>query len=133
MTKPIVFQTILKHPVFEIRAFESGTTDSQCLGPIQFVKMFTVIDPTPPVHIWLLSSPFPFQLRHVRHIPSQISFHLSKTDKGLTNTSNSRNKTKPGIIPEAIARRRYQNSMPTLLQHRRCLFRARSATRWRIS
>ena len=84
--------------VFEIRAFESATADSQCLGPIQFVKMFTVIGPTPPVHIWLLTSPLSFHLRHVRHIPSQISFPLSKTDKSLTNTSNSRNKTKPHVL-----------------------------------
>ena len=72
-------------------------------GPIQFVKMFTVIGPTirgftPPVHIWLLTSPLPFHLRHVRHIPSQISFPLSKTDKSLTHTSNSRNKTKPHVL-----------------------------------
>ena len=84
--------------VFEIRAFESAAADSQCLGPIQFVKMFNVIGPTPVVHIWLLTSPLSFYLRHVRHIPSQISFPLSKTDKSLTNTSNSRNKTKPHVL-----------------------------------
>ena len=58
--------------------FQSATADSQLLGPIQFVKMFTVIGPTPPVHIWLLTSPLPFHLPHVRHIPSQISFHLDQ-------------------------------------------------------
>ena len=78
-------------------AFESAT-DSQCLVPIQFVKMFTVIGPSPPVHIWLLTSPLPFHLRHVQHIPSQISFPLSKTDKSLTNTSNSHNKTKLHVL-----------------------------------
>ena len=57
-----------------------------------------VIDPIPPVHVWLLTSPLPFHLRHVRHIPSQISFPLSKTDKSLTNTSNSRNKTNPHVL-----------------------------------
>ena len=86
--------------VFEIRAFQSAVADLQCLGSIQFAKMFTVMGPTPPVHIWLLTSPLPFHLRHVRNIPSQISIHLSKTDKSLTNTSNSRNKKKTGIIPE---------------------------------
>ena len=83
--------------------FNRAAAESQCLGPIQLVKMFTVIGPTPPVHIWLLTFPLPF---HVRDIPSQSSFHLSKTDISLTNTSSSRNKTKPGIIPEAISRRR---------------------------
>ena len=111
--------------MFEIRAFESAAADSQCLGPIQLVKMFTVIGPTPPVQIWLLTSALSF---HVRDIPSQISFHLSKTDKSFKNTSNSRNKTKPGIIPEAIFRKKYQSNRPTLLQRQRRLFGDRSDT-----
>ena len=49
--------------MFEIRAFESSDADEECLGPIQFVKMFTVIGLTPPVNIWLLTSPLPFHLR----------------------------------------------------------------------
>ena len=109
----------------QIRAFESAVADSQCLGPIQFIKMVTVIGHTPPVHIWLLASPLPFHLRHVQHIPSHISLSLSKPGKSLTNTSNSRNKTKPGIIPEGISRRKYQNNRPTLLQRQRHLFGAR--------
>ena len=68
------------------------------LGPIQFVKIFTVIGPSPPVHIWFLTSPWPFHLRHVRHIPSQILFSLSKTEKSLTNTSNASYKTKPHVL-----------------------------------
>ena len=93
-----VIDSCIIYTVFEILAFESAAVDLQCLGPIQFVKMFTVIGPTPPVHIWLLTYPLPFHVRHVRHISSQISFPLSKTDKSLTNTSNSRNKTKPHVL-----------------------------------
>ena len=65
--------------VFEIRAFVSAAADSQCMGPIQFLKMFTVIGPTPPVHIWLLTSPLPFNLQE-----GSITNYLSKTDKSLT-------------------------------------------------
>ena len=104
--------------------------DLICIQETHLQKQCSKFGPTSPVQIWLLRSPLPF---HVRDIPSQISFHLSKTDTKLTSTSNSRNKTKPGIIPEVISRKEYQNNRPTLLQRQRRLFGDISDTRWRIS
>ena len=54
-------------PVLEIWAFKSVL--------FQFIKMFTVIGPTPPVHIWLLTSllPFHFSPRATHSISHLVS------------------------------------------------------------